>query len=204
MTRQQVFILAIAALCSGIALGNIPKSGAFNIDGPSAVSFDSIPWMSPNPYSYLYLWPFAADYLYEETEPGSKYNLAEVSLSAGSFTVTDYDEISGNLGIRIANFTGSTQIFEACILTLDFVGSGSFDVYLPEFMFETSKNMFFWVSENGATYYANSLKGVGYPDMSAIAAMDAGEEYLARVPEPATVLLFGLGGLVIKRLKFRN
>lgn len=204
MTRRHIFILAIAALCSSIAQGtivDIPKSGAFDIDGQSAISFDSIPWTSPNPYLYTHLWPFAADDLYKETEPGSKYNLAHVSFSAGSFTVTDYGEKSGNLGIRIANFTGSTQTFEACILTLDFVGSGSFDIYLPEFTFGTSKNMFFWVSESGATYCANSLKGVGYPDMSAIVAMAAGDEYLVRVPEPATICLLGLGALGLIRRK---
>jgi hypothetical protein len=200
MTRQHIFILAIMALCSSIAQAVvIPKSGTFDIDGSSAQVFIPIPWVSSNPYLYTYLWPFAADALYEETEPGSKYNLAQMAFSAGSFTVTDYGEKSGNLGIRIANFTGSTQTFEPCVLILDFINTGNFSVYLPGFTFEANKNMFFWLSQSGATYYADSLKGAGYPDMSAATAMAAGDEYLARAPEPATVLLLGLGSLVLLR-----
>jgi hypothetical protein len=201
MARQHIFILVIAALCSSIAQGAIPipKSGTFDIDGPSAVSFDSIPWASSNPYLYTYLWPFATNDLYSTT-PYSQYNLAQVSFSASSFTVADYGEKSGDLGVRISHYTGAAQTFEACILTLDFIGSGSFDIYLPEFTVGTSENMFFWVSESGATYYANSSKGVGFPDMSATTAMAAGDEYIAGVvPEPATLLLFGLGGLVLRK-----
>lgn len=204
MKRRYVFILVIAALCGSIALGGIPKSGTFDVAGPTSVSFAPVPWTSPNPYLYTYLWPFAADDLYEETEPGSTYNLAWVSLSAGAFTVTDYGEKSGNLGIRVSHYTGSTQTFEACILTLDFVGSGSFDIYLPEFTVGTGENMFFWVSQSGATYYANSLKGVGFPDMSALTAMAAGDEYLAGVPEPATIFLLGLGGLAVRKFNRRT
>lgn len=202
MTRQHIFILAIMVLCSSIAQAVIPKSGTFDINGSSGLDVAPIPWTTSNPSSDVYLWPFATNNLY--TGPGSQYNLAQVSFSVGSFTVTDSGEKSGDLGIRVGNYTGSTQTFEACILTLDFVGSGGFDVHLPEFAFKTNDNIFFWVSESGATYYANSLKGVGFPDMSAIVAMSAGDEYVGNVPEPATVLLLGLGGFIIGRLKFRN
>jgi hypothetical protein len=41
--------------------------------------------------------------------------------------------------------------------------------------------------------------GVGFPDMSAAVAMSAGNGYLAEVPEPATVLFFGLGGILLRR-----
>jgi hypothetical protein len=202
MTKQCVLILAITALCSSIAQAALVESGTFDIDGSSGLNFTPIPWVSSNPYSYVYLWPFAADDLY--TGPGSQYNLAQVMFSAGSFTVMDYGEKSGNLGIRVGNYTGNTQTFEASILTLDFTGGDSFDVYLPEFTFEKSENIFFWIAESGATYYARSSKGAGWPDMSAAEAMSAGDEYLAMVPEPATLLLLGLGGLIIRRLKFKN
>jgi hypothetical protein len=197
MIRQRVLILVMMALCSGIAQGVIPKSGIFDTDGLSGLNFDSVPWISSSPSASIYLWPLAANDLC--TGAGSKYNLAQARLSSGSFIVTDYGEKSGNLGIRIGNFTGRTQAFEACILTLDFIGSGSFDIYLPEFTFETNENIFLWVAENGETYYANSLKGAGYPDMSADTAMAADDEYLAMAPEPATLLLLGLGGLVLRK-----
>lgn len=195
MTRQHIFILAIMALCSGIAQAVTPKSGTFDINGSSGVAVAPIPVVS----STTYLWPFATNDLYPPPGPYSKYNLAQIAFSAGSFTVTDSGQKSGDLGVRIGNYTGSTQTFAACILTLDFIGSGSFDVHLPEFTFKTNDNMFFWVSENGATYYANSLKGAGFPNMSAAEAMAAGDEYLGNVPEPATVLLLGLGSLVLLR-----
>jgi hypothetical protein len=196
MTRQHIFILTVAALCGSVARGDIPKSGTFNIDGPSAVSFDSIPCVSA---PTVHLWPFASSDEYS-TSPYSKYNLAQVSFSGGSFTVTDSGEKSGDLGIRIGNYAGSPQTFEDCILTLDFINGGNFNVYLPEFTFGNNENIFFWVAESGATYYACSSKGAGFPDMSAAEAMSAGDEYLVGVvPEPATVLLLGLGSLVLLR-----
>jgi len=195
MTRQHIFILAIMALCGGIAQAVTPKSGTFDINGSSGVAVAPVPYVST---PSVYLWPFASSDNYSTT-PYSKYNLAQVAFSSGSFTVTDSGQKSGDLGIRVGNYTGSTKTFESCILTLDFLGSGNFDVYLPEFTFGKNENVFFWVSESGATYYANSLKGAGFPDMSATAAMAAGDEYLGNVPEPATVLLLGLGSLSLRK-----
>jgi hypothetical protein len=59
------------------------------------------------------------------------------------------------------------------------------------------------IPKSGATYYANSLKGVGFPDMSAAVAMSAGDEYLAGVSELATIGLLGLGALNLFRRKRR-
>jgi hypothetical protein len=203
MIRECVLILAITALCGSTAQADSPESGTFDINGSSGLTFAPIPWVSPNSSSCIYLWPFASNDKYAGS--GSNYNLAQVTFSAGSFTVADYGQETGDLGIRVANQTGSTQTFEASILTLNFIGSGSFDVYLPEFTFkanENENNIFFWVAQSGATYYANSLKGAGEPNMFATVAM-SGDEYLARVPEPATVLLLGLGGILLRR-KIRN
>jgi hypothetical protein len=185
----------IVVLSGSIASGTISKSGTFDINGSSGLRFAPIPWVSPGPSQTAYLYPFAANNLYDS--PGSQYNLAAAQFLNGSIYVTDFAQKSGDLGIRIGNYSGSTQTFETSILTLDFIGCGSFDVYLPEFTFEQGNNIFFWVSETGATYYANSSKGPGYPDLSADAATAAGDQYLARTPEPATLLLFGLGGLML-------
>jgi len=202
--RSAVMILTIAAItaaCSDFAQAelDIPASGTFDIVidpcGPPGVSFDAIPCTG----SSVYLWPFASeDGSY--TPPYLNYNLAEVSFSSGFIIPTDKYEQTGDLGIRIANISGDNQTFNPSVLTLDFV-EYSFDVYLPGFTIphDIWKSLFFWVAQSGATYYANSLKGVGDIDMSADVAMRAGNEYLARIPEPATVVLFGLGAVLLRR-----
>lgn len=187
----------MVVLFAGVASGAIAKSGTFDIDGPSGLIFNPTPWVSPGPSQTAYLYPFATDDLYSDL--GSKYNLAAVQFLNGSIYVTDFAQISGNLGIRIGNYSGGTQTFEASMLTLEFIGCGSFDVYLPEFTFEQGDNMFFWISETGATYYANSSMVPGYPDLSADEAIAAGDQYLAMAPEPATLLLLGFGGLMLLR-----
>ena len=199
--RSAVMILAIAAItaaCSDFAQAelDIPKTGVFNIDGDDGISFDPIPWVSPSLGEPAFLWPFATDDLY--SGQGSQYNLAQAQFVNGSINITDHGEIEGDLGIRIDNHSFQTRTFAASILTLDFVEE-SLDVYLPEFTFDHWDKMFFWVAQSGATYYANSLKGVGDIDMSATSAMAAGDEYLARIPEPATVGLFGLGAVLLRR-----
>lgn len=209
MRRSLLIILAIAAIiavCSNSTSAelDIPESGTFDIvidpcdpcDTPGLnFSFESDPPILPGSPS-VFVWPFATDDLY--SGPGSDYNLALAQFSNGSPAITDYGEIEGDLGIRIDNHTFQTQTFAASILTLDFVEE-SLDVYLPEFTFDHGNKIFFWVAQSGATYYANFLKGVGEIDMSATSAMAAGDEYLARIPEPATVGLFGLGAILLRR-----
>jgi len=195
-----ILIAAIIAVCSNSAWAelDIPASGAFDIvrelPETPGLSFEPEPWVSPSLSATVYLWPFATDDLY--AGPGSQYNLARAQFQNGSINITDFGVTEGDLGIRASNNSGATQTFEPSVLTLDFV-DGSVDVYLGEFTFEWGTDMFFWVAESGATYYGNSSKGVGFPDMSAADAMAAGDEYLARIPEPATAVLFGLGSLLL-------
>jgi hypothetical protein len=199
--KNLVTILAMVAVVAGVYVGHaqaaldIPASGTFDIDGDAGISFDTIPYMG---YA-VYLYPFASDDG-SYTTPYSEYNLAEVRFEGGSISVTDEGPIEGYLGVRIANqFT--TQTFQPSILTLD-LGEEAFDVYLPEFTFDNGDNMFFWVAQSGATYYASSSKDVGFPDISATHIMAAGDEYLARTPEPATVVLLALGAVLLRRRKF--
>jgi len=194
-----LFIAATTAACGDLAQAelDIPASGTFDIviDPPDTggVSFDPIPYTG----SSVYLWPFASeDGTY--TSPYSDYNLAQGRFSSGSIILTDINEQEGDLGIRFDNISGVTQMFEPSVLTLDFVDD-SLDVYLPGFTFDNWNSMFFWVAQSGASYYANSSKDVGFPDMLAADVMAAGDEYLARTPEPTTVVLFGLGALLFGR-----
>lgn len=197
MKKQGILVLAMVVALSSIAHA-IPESGIFDISGTSGLSFSPVPWESPDTGSPVYLYPFATDDLYAGA--GSLYNLAAAQFSNHDIIITDFGERQGDLGVRVGNYSGDTRTFEACILTLDFINEGSFDVYLPAFTFETSTNIYFWVSGIGATYYASSSKGTSdKPDMSATAAMAAGDEYLASVPEPATVLLLGLGAVLLRK-----
>ena len=200
-----LFIAAMTAACGDLAQAelDIPASGTFNIvtDPPETpgLNFEPEPWVSPSPSASVLLWPFATDDLYSGR--GSDYNLAEALFANGNINITDSDpcSIEGDLGIRVFNNSGDTRTFESSVLTLDFADD-SLDVYLPEFTFAWGTGMFFWVAQSGATYYANSSNGeVGFPDLSAGHVMALGDEYLARVPEPATVVLFGLGALVLRR-----
>lgn len=194
-----LFIAAMTAACGDLARAelDIPASGTFDIviDPPDTpgISFDPIPYTG----SLVYMWPFASDDG-SYTSPFDKYNLAYVKFLSGSIDTLDYSEQEGDLGIRIDNVSGVTQTFEPSVLTLDFVDDG-FDVYLPGFTFDNWNSMFFWVAQSGATYYANSSKDVGFPDMLAADAMAAGDEYLARTPEPTTAVLFGLGAFLLRR-----
>lgn len=197
-----IFAAAIITACSNLAWAelDIPASGTFDVvrelPETPGLSFEPEPWVSPSLSATVYLWPFATDDLY--AGPGSQYNLAQAQFVNGSINITDFGVIEGDLGIRASNNSGATRTFEPSVLTLDFV-DGSVDVYLPEFTFGWGTDMFFWVAQSGATYYANSSKDIGFPDISASDAMSAGDEYLARTPEPATAVLFGLGALLFGR-----
>jgi len=199
-----IFAAVIVTVCSNLAWAelDIPASGTFDVvrelPETPGLSFEPEPWVSPSLSATVYLWPFATDDLY--AGPGSNYNLAQAQFADGSINITDFGVIEGDLGIRVSNYSGDTQTFEPSVLTLDFV-DGGVDVYLPEFTFEWGTDMFFWVAQSGATYYANSSKGVGFPDMSAAVTIAAGDEYLARTPEPATAMLFGLGTLLLYKTR---
>lgn len=184
--------VSIVLCCPDLTKADDPEFGSFDIDEASTPSFDQIPFSGMS----MYVYPFAApdDDLY--TQSGSTYNLGELQLINGSVYFTDSDEKSGNLGIRISSFVAGVETFHESILTLDF-GDDIFDVYLPELTFDGNENMFLWVAQSGATYYATVSQGPGFPDMTAGFAMLLGDENLARVPEPVTLALFGSGALIL-------
>ncbi len=186
--------ISIVLCCSGLTKAALPKSGSFDIDGASTPSFDQIPFVG----SSMYVYPFVATDLDLYTGQGSTYNLGTLELTGGLVSFTDSVEKSGNLGIRIFSAISGSQIFQESILTLDF-GDDIFDVYLPELTFNGNEDMFLWVAQSGATYYATALQGPGLdrPDITAGDAMLLGDANLAMVPEPVTLALFGSGALIL-------
>jgi len=183
--------VSIVLCCPDHAVADIPMSGTFDIETSSS-SFDTIPFTGQT----MYIWPFAApdDDLYTGSSP--TYNLGELILLNGSVLFEDADQKTGDFGIRILSTALDPQTFEESILTLD-LGSELFDVYLPELTFNWNENMFLWVAQSGATYYATESQGPGFPDMTAEFAMSFGDENLARVPEPVTLALFGSSALIL-------
>lgn len=172
----------------------LPESGTFDIDGTSTPIFDQIPFTGLS----MYVFPFAAqdDDLPTPAQSGSKYNLGQIQLINNSIIFTDSGEKTGNLGIHILSAVTGEQTFQESVLTLDF-GDGLFDVYLPEITFSWSEDMFLWVAQSGATYYATASQGPGFPEMTASEAMLLGDANLARVPEPVTLALFGSSAIIL-------
>lgn len=182
--------LSIVLCCPVLTKAAISKSGTFDIDNTSTPTFDSIPFSG----SSMYVYPFAAEEGNFYTGAGSLYNLGTLQLTNGSVDFTDSGEKTGDLGIRIFSAVAGVEIFQETILTLD-LGDNLFDVFLPEFTIGSNQEMFFWVAQSGATYYATTSPGPGRPNMTAAAAIDEGN--LARVPEPVTLSLFGSGALIL-------
>ncbi len=184
--------ISIVLCCPDLTKAALHKSGTFNIDGTSTPEFDPIPFTG----SSMYVYPFAAPETDLYTGAGSNYNLCTLGLFSGSVDFTDAGEKTGDLGIRIFSATGGIQTFQESVLTLD-LGSELFGVYLPEFTLNLNEEMFLWVAQSGATYYATALQEPGRPDMTADFAISLGDANLAMVPEPVTLALFGSGALIL-------
>ncbi|MCK5173778.1 MAG: PEP-CTERM sorting domain-containing protein [Planctomycetes bacterium] len=207
MKNLSLFLLAVAILSASaqaLVLDN-PKTGTFTLDENASptVDFDQIPWTPAGSLGAVYLYPFASDDLYEKDEDPDTHqlindNLASVAFSNVGYSVNSLASKTGDLGVRIGNYSNADQTLDATVMTLSFLNE-DFDVYLPEFTIEKSQQMFFWVAESGSTYYANDPLGFAdKPNIYAIDAMADPSTFLAReVPEPATIILLSLGAVLI-------
>lgn len=210
MKNLALFLLAVAILSASaqaIVL-DTPKTGTFALDenASPSVTFDPIPWTPAGSLGTVYLYPFASDDLYEKDEDPDTHqlindNLANVAFSNTGYSVNTITPKTGDLGIRIGNYSNADQAITETVMTLSFLNE-DFDVYLPAFTVEKSQQIFFWVAESGSTYYANDPLGFAdSPNIYAIDAMADPAYYLAReaIPEPATIILLSLGAVLIAK-----
>jgi len=129
----------------------------------------------------------------------------------------------GDLAIKFMNSSGADRHFDATVMTAHFTEeifinkastsetstdepfisytfeNGIARIYLPAFDIVAGGGIQFWVGGDGSTYYKGDTE-VGM----AMAKEIINTESAARAvetPEPGTLLLLGLGGLLIRRKK---
>ncbi|MFH1101974.1 MAG: thrombospondin type 3 repeat-containing protein [Methanobacteriota archaeon] len=147
------------------------------------IAFDPLPYHSEHPYEILYIWPFTG-----QPSACEPYPLSYLATTAFGPSYTYQDEYisSGALGIRIGNYAGEQCTLPQTNMTLTYINDqgGIFTIYLPAIdlgYHSNENNIYFWVAEDGSTYYAHSTHGPGCPDLSPTEAISS--EHLARRAE---------------------
>jgi hypothetical protein len=142
-------------------------------------------------------------YARDGSEFTNTYNITSISLGLQEFN-GNKGEVSGYLALCYSNDSGEIAKFSATVATV-FFKNNPMEIYLPKFDLAIKEDMHFWVADDGSTYFAN-MSGIdgasGGPTMSAQESIDGGFIAAANVnPEPATLMLFGLGGFFLRRRK---
>lgn len=198
-----IFVAGFAVISSATP---VPVSEILEITtmGIPGVAFS----VEPDSAYTVYVYPYATtDYMIGYSGNGAGYNLVQGRFSiGGDYEVTNagYGAVDGNLAIRILNLSGYEITLDETVITLG-LNIGSTDVYLPGFTLAWGANMHFWVADDGSSYYANvTTEGIGIsggPTMSADESIAGGYIATEATPEPATMLLFGVGMLFLPRKK---
>ncbi|MBW8015543.1 MAG: PEP-CTERM sorting domain-containing protein [Planctomycetes bacterium] len=164
--------------------------------------FDPVPWVSPGPGNTASIVPYTVED-YTPTLAGTvKQNLLGfATLANGGFTFFEVGLASGDLAVKYINNSGADRLFVETVLTIYFE-RGAIDIFLPEFDLAVREEIHFWAADDGSTYYANVT---GIPGSATGLNMEAKDSiaagHIARVPEPSTIAILGLGGLFLRRRK---
>ena len=167
--------------------------------------FTPVPWVSPMPGNTASITLYTiADYTpHPISGIIAESNLGITEFSDGGHELLPYGrgQSSGDLAVKYINQSGQTINFIETVITVG-LNVGDIDIYLPQFDLIAGASMHFWAAEGGSTYYANvtgipgSATGL---NMTALDSITAGD--IARVPEPVSIALLGLGGFFLRRRK---
>lgn len=204
-------IIYFSIFVAGFAVISSATPGPVPINGSLEITTMGIPGMAfsvePDSVYTVYVYPYATmSYALGYSGNGAGYNLVQGRFIGGDYEVTNagYGSVEGDLAIRIYNLSGFEITLDETVITLG-LNIGSTDVYLPGFSLAGSVGMHFWVADDGSSYYANvTSEGIGIsggPTMSAAESIADGYIAAGVVPEPATMLLFGVGMLFLPRKK---
>jgi hypothetical protein len=195
-------LLILAGVCCATTM---PLAGSFDLDAsvPEVIHFDTAPWQSLDSSYSAMIKPYATENPLTAYPGVSGFtrHLGSVMFAGGDVIVWDGNTASGDMGILIQSGSGVAMSLAACEMTLEFAGE-SFTVYLPIIElgdFNSGlRDMHLWVGADGSTWYSNRLANhLGDPAIDAETSI--GEGRLAAVPEPASLLLLGLGAMAIRR-----
>ncbi len=201
-----LFAMLFSASCFAVPVPARAESGnEFDINiSATAVLFNPAPWVSTSPAWMAYFIPYATeDYTEGYSGQGSGYNLATTIFIDHQYSTSDstLSQASGDLAVLFGNQVGKEITFAETVVTIDFK-RGAMDIYLPQFSLTAGDEMHFWVASDGSTYFANITDGIGSsggPNLSADESITGG--HVAATPEPATLLLLGLGSVLLRRKK---